>query len=345
MKQLFPKILSHVAAWLAFLAIPFFLTPPPPGNRPPTPPNEAPEFIRTLFFVSLNLALIGFFYLNYFVLIPKLWTRERRWAYFASVLSCFILLKLWLSVLILGILPQFAPETDMHMMEGMATFASFLLFNLTWATSSGIRLSLEWKRAEERRRESESAQLSAELNQLKSQLNPHFLFNTLNGIYTLALAKNEAAPDAVLKLSHLLRYVMAETGSDFVPLQNDLEHLTHFVDLHKMRLTAQTPVTFTIEGNPALHQIAPLLLLPFVENAFKFGTSTLSYSPIQLNIKITDTQIEFHCQNHVRSNQTDSTGIGIANTRRRLELLYPERFDLQITENQDIFSVFLLIQV
>ena len=98
MKQLFPKILSHVAAWLAFLAIPFFLTPPPPGDHPPTPPHEAPDFIRTLFIVSLNLALIGFFYLNYFVLISKLWTRERRWAYFASVLGCFILLKLMLSV-------------------------------------------------------------------------------------------------------------------------------------------------------------------------------------------------------------------------------------------------------
>lgn len=344
MKQIIPKILSHVAVWLAFLAIPFFLSPPPPGNHPPTPPNEAPELIRTLFFVTLNLALIGFFYLNYFVLIPRFWTRERRWAYFTSVMGCFILLKLWLSVLILWILPLFAPEADMRRLQGMATFATFILFNLAWASSSGIRLSMEWKRAEERRRESERAQLSAELTQLKSQLNPHFLFNTLNGIYTLALAKNEAAPDSVLKLSHLLRYVMAETGSNFVPLQKDLEHLKHFVDLHTMRLTAQTPVSFDITGNPDLHQIAPLLLLPFVENAFKFGTSTLAYSPIQIKIRITESQIQFSCQNHVRNSREDSTGIGVSNTRRRLELLYPDRFDLQISEKEGVFSVFLTIE-
>jgi sensor histidine kinase YesM len=227
----------------------------------------------------------------------------------------------------------------------MAAFASFLLFNLAWASSSGIRLSLEWKNAEERRQKSENANLSAELSQLKSQLNPHFLFNTLNGIYTLSLSKDDAASEAVLKLSHLLRYVMAETSADFVPLERELEHLKHFVALNQMRLTAQTPVLFHIEGKAGGYQIVPLLLLPFIENAFKFGSSARDYSPINVNILIKNNILTFTCQNHIRNTLDDSTGIGIANTTRRLELLYPKRYQLDISNQGGIFNVLLKIDM
>ncbi|MBK6995092.1 MAG: histidine kinase [Lewinellaceae bacterium] len=347
MRQSIPKILSHVAAWLAFLAIPLLLLPqnkvrlPPPAEMV----DKTPEPMRALFFLSLNVLLIGFFYLNYYLLIPRLWTRQRRWQYFASIAASFLALQL----LVLGsnalLLSYFNAGMEGRFFPGMGVFSSFLMFSLAWASSSGIRLSAEWKKAEARRRESENAHLNAELNQLKSQLNPHFLFNTLHGIYTLALAKDDAAPSAVLKLSHLLRYVTAETGEDFVPLEHDLEHLQHFVSLHQMRLTDQTPVNFTVDGNPYGYKIAPLMLLPFVENAFKFGSSTRDLSPIDIGLKIKDKTLEFTCKNLIKNTGQDSTGIGITNTRRRLELLYPDRYSLEITENEGIFSVYLFIEV
>jgi LytS/YehU family sensor histidine kinase len=136
---------------------------------------------------------------------------------------------------------------------------------------------------------------------------------------------------------------MAETNVDFVPLERDLEHLRHFVALHQMRLTAKTPVSFKVEGDLSAHRIAPLLLLPFVENAFKFGTSAREESPIDISVKIEGNVLEFICQNHIRSTISDSTGIGIANTRRRLDLLYAGRYVLEIRERAGLFRVELKI--
>jgi len=293
----------------------------------------------------MNLLLIGFYYLNFYMLIPKLLTKGRRWQYFVSVGIVFTVLLLLLNVIRYAF---FNLPSDAHPAipnNGPGVFGAFIMFGLVWAASSGIRLNTEWSKAETRRRESENARLNAELAQLKSQLHPHFLFNTLNGIYTLTLAKNDAAPDAVLKLSHLLRYVMAETDTDFVPLEKDLEHLRHFIELHQMRLTAKTPVAFKVEGDPAGQQIAPLLLLPFVENAFKYGASARELSPIDISLKITDKALHFTSQNHVRNRQDDSSGIGIANTRRRLDLLYPEKYELDISEAEGVFKVALQINI
>ncbi|GAB4492065.1 MAG: histidine kinase [Saprospiraceae bacterium] len=293
----------------------------------------------------MNLLLIGFYYLNFYVLIPKLLTKGRRWQYFSSVGVMFVVLLFLLNMMRYAFfnLPSDAHPAIPH--NGPGIFGAFVMFGLVWAASSGIRLNTEWSKAEARRRESENARLNAELAQLKSQLNPHFLFNTLNGIYTLTLAKNDAAPDAVLKLSHLLRYVMAETDADFVPLEKDLEHLRHFIELHRMRLTAKTPVTFQVEGDPADKQIAPLLLLPFVENAFKYGASAREVSPIDISLKIKNQTLYFYCQNLVRNRPNDSSGIGVANTRRRLDLLYPEKYELDISEADGVFKVALQINI
>jgi two-component system LytT family sensor kinase len=348
MRLIFPKVLSHVAAWMAFLAIPMFLMPRPNSQmplRPPGMPDAPSDSEKAISVVVLNLLIICFFYFNYFGLIPKLWTKQKKWQYFTSIVACFVTLQILNSAFTRLILPSIFPGTDLRMLHGMNFFATFFLFGLAWASSSGIRLSVEWKKAEDRRHESENAQLNAELLHLKSQLNPHFLFNTLNGIYTLTLSKNDAAPTALLQLSHLLRYVMAETSTDLVPLEKDIEHLRHFVALHEMRLTAQTPVRFSVQGNLTNEQIAPLLLLPFVENAFKFGSSARDLSPIEITLTVLDGQLRFECLNQIRHAQSDSTGIGIANTRRRLALMYPNRYELDILERAGMFKVRLNIDL
>ncbi len=300
------------------------------------------------FFLGSRIFLLAVsFNLSFHIITPLYFLGRKRAFWGFSVLSV-------LTYILASVAVDFtlAPKFPMVMMPPNVGFAQAHLVQLAFVPAIlsgllifGISAALAaFSAFEKKKNEEEIAnhrRIEAELDQLKSQLNPHFLFNTLHGIYALALSKSDAAPEAVLKLSHLLRYVMAETNADFVPLERDLEHLRHFVALHQMRLTAKTPVKFTVEGDPTGHQIAPLLLLPFVENAFKFGTSTREVSPIDISLKIKANALEFICQNQVRSTDSDSTGIGIANTRRRLDLLYAGRHELKIEEREGLFRVML----
>lgn len=345
MRTRFAKIVTHLAVWLVFLSLPVIVLPRkggPSREMPPMPPPEESESGRMWFFLTMNLFHIAFFYFNYSVLVPRLLLKGKRWQYFAAIASVFLAMSI-IATLLYELLIASRSGTGFAHTPGV--FGLFSIFSLVWAASSGIRLNAEWNRAETLRRESENARLNAELLQLKSQINPHFLFNTLNGIYTLTLSKNDAAPDAIMKLSQLLRYVIADTDADFVPLEKDLEHLHHFLDLHRMRLTAKTPVAFRVEGEVAGKKIAPLLLLPFVENAFKFGSSTREDSPIDIDIRIEAKTLHFECRNTVRNRQSDSPGIGIANTRRRLDLLYPGRYALEALETDGFYTVKLQIEL
>lgn len=293
---------------------------------------------RVWFFMAVNLLHIAFFYLNYGTLVSRLLLKNKRWHYFAAVGSTFLLIA-GISLVLFNYMIPAPPGMAFYRTPGV--FALLTTFGLVWAASSGIRLNAEWNRAETLRRESENARLKAELAQLKNQLNPHFLFNTLNGIYTLTLTKSDSAPQALLQLSFLLRYVIADSDADFVLLEKDLQHLRHFIDLHRMRLTDKTTVDFSMEGDATGKKIAPLLLLPFVENAFKYGSSVRENSPISILIKIENDSLEFHCRNLVRTGGIDSPGIGIANTRRRLDLLYPGRYGLNTTEYGGIYTIHL----
>jgi sensor histidine kinase YesM len=308
------------------------------------PPPE-----RVVFFVLLNLLLVASFYFNYYFLIPRFLLKGKRWQYFLLVLGVYLFLLsniIGLQYWMIQHNPQI-PAAAFQIFQRLGWFASMIMYSLVWASSSGMRLNAEWIRSEARRTESDRARLQAELSELKSQLNPHFLFNTLNGIYTLTLSKSDLAPGAVLQLSHLLRYVMSEANADFVPLEKDLEHMQHFVRLHTLRLTDKTPLNFEINGLVKNQTIAPLLLLPFVENAFKYGISTQETAPIMIRVDVLDQQLTFHCANKIvrrQSMEGEQTGIGIANTRKRLQLLYPEQHQLDIWEKDGFYHVTLKLK-
>jgi len=283
--------ITHIAIWMVFLSFPLMVTvlvgPPKPASLILRAPDGIKPPISIL--ISFNALLAVFYFINYYLLIPRLLTQRRRLGYGLSIAGCFVVLLLFIYTALNITYPNHQTTDGLH----PAYLASSLFFMLIWAASSGVRLNFEYQAAEKRRKDSENARLESELGQLRTQLNPHFLFNTLNGIYTLTLAKNDAAPQALLRLSNLLRYVMADTNTDKVPLAQDLEHLRNFIELHQMRLTDKTPVTFTVNGDPAAHRIGPLLLLPFVENAFKHGGSTREYSPINVNIDILPHSLTF----------------------------------------------------
>lgn len=215
-------------------------------------------------------------------------------------------------------------------------YFDYVLYGLLYAV---IRHQLL---AERRRRETEQANTTAELTFLRSQLNPHFLFNTINDIYALVYQKSDAAPGALLKLSELLRYMLHETHHDRVPLRRELDYLAGLIELQRLGTKGSLHLDYQLRG--ALHgqTIAPLLLVPFVENAFKHGVLTDAAQPVTLHLDLTATTLDFCLHNAKQAQQKDQLGgIGLANVRRRLALLYPARHTLHVADTPTDFQVTL----
>jgi sensor histidine kinase YesM len=231
----------------------------------------------------------------------------------------------------------------------VANPANLAVFLLVFVFSTGIRVINQWLRSEQRNKEIANEKLKAELSFLKAQINPHFLFNTLNNIYALASAQSEHTAAAVMKLSSIMRYVLTEARNDLVPLEKEIQFTSHYIELQKMRLTDKTIIDFCVRGEPLGRQIAPLLLLPFVENAFKYGISTRERSPINILLEIKNDSLYFSICNHKHISTalrvSDNTGIGISNTKRRLDLFYEDRYSLNIEDKSNEFIVHLKIPV
>lgn len=211
-----------------------------------------------------------------------------------------------------------------------------------------IRLAIDWYEAQKLKAELINRNQSSELALLRSQVNPHFLFNTLNNIYSLVYKKSDDAPEAVMKLSSIMRYMLYDATSNQVLLEKEIEYLKSFIELQKLRLRQHDFVEISIHGDPNGKTIAPMLLIPFVENAFKHGSKNVPNPGIRINLFIEPQQIQFIVTNHLKkSSETSgdpSGGIGMHNIQRRLDLLYPGKHSLVITEDQDIFAVKLVIE-
>lgn len=200
--------------------------------------------------------------------------------------------------------------------------------------------------AERRRRETQQANTTAELTFLRSQLNPHFLFNTINDIYALVYQKSDAAPGALLKLSELLRYMLHESRHDRVPLRRELDYLEGLMELQRLGAKGNLHLDYQVRGTLNGQTIAPLLLVSFVENAFKHGVLTDAERPVTLHLDLTATALEFCLHNAKQAQQKDQLGgIGLPNVRRRLALLYPARHTLTVTESPADFQVTLRLDL
>jgi two-component system, LytTR family, sensor kinase len=194
----------------------------------------------------------------------------------------------------------------------------------------------------------EKEKLEAELNFLKSQIHPHFLFNTLNNLYALTLKKSDKAPEMVIQLSNLLEYTLYSGKHTEVRLEEELNQLKGYIDLEKLRFGKRLKIVTEFTDDVDGKMIAPLLLLPFVENSFKHGASNDLKSPfINLNVSIKDDHLLFSLSNSYRSESGKFEGyrIGLKNVKRRLDLLYPNKHSLEITQKQDIFEVNLALEL
>lgn len=216
----------------------------------------------------------------------------------------------------------------------------------------GAKLAQAWYRSIIDAKELEHAKLEAELNFLKNQVQPHFLFNTLNNLYGLIVAKSDKAEFLLLKLSDLLRYILYQTNVESIGLRDEIDHLKDYIEIEQLRYGDKVDICFNVYGDLDGKEIAPLLLLPFVENCFKHGVSKASDSAwIRIDISISDTLIEVIIENSVplfapnEPSILPQSGIGLHNVRRRLDIIYKDRNDLKIESEMGVYSVRLKLFV
>lgn len=315
----------HIVAWGILIGSPFFFT----GREPEV--MNVQSYIRSLI---VPISFMFIFYVNYFLLIDRYLFQKHTWKFFLSNLF-LIMFAIYSVHFIMELLPppinwepHPRPRPQQEFFESFRFFFVNAIFYLLVAgLSVAIKMTASWYQMETTRRELEKSRAEAELQNLKSQLNPHFLFNTLNNIYSLITFCPERAQEAVHDLSRLLRYVLYESSQSTVPLQRELNFIQNYVDLMRIRLPENVKLSTHISINNPEISIAPLLFISLIENAFKHGISHCDPSFIDIDIQQKEQYLICFIRNSYfpKKNGQDQSGsgIGIQNLNRRLELLYP----------------------
>ncbi len=302
---------------------------------------------------------VGLFYLNIGILVPRLLFQNRVEIFVAAVLGVVALVMLtsflidsWLNLPELMHQAFHPGESFQHRRGGMHVNPVLLLATLlVLGISTSIKTVQKWQLDAEIRQSLERQKISSELSFLKAQINPHFFFNTLHSIYALTMINVETAREALHTLSRMMRYVLYETQSGTTLLSKDIEFLQDYINLMQLRLTDKVTVTFEKPEGLRDMPVAPMLFLPFVENAFKHGVSALLPSIIHIGISQQGQAVALEVRNTLLPEKRvvleESSGIGLANTTRRLDLLYPGRYTLSIKEKtpENEYRVHLMLNL
>jgi len=309
---------------------------------------------------SLTATYAVFVYINLRISIPRLlWTGKYIW----YALSLLVLLPVgglavWQLLLFMG--PSEAIQDQKPVITAISATAN-VVFMIFLTTS--LKLALHSLEQQQANRQLENQQLQTELNFLKSQVNPHFLFNTLNNLYSLALNKSDRAPEVVLKLSAILRYMLYECNERMVHLNKEIEYLRNYIELEELRQDGSNLIELQVQGNADRKMIAPLLFTPLLENAIKHGlnrTTANAWVRMHLHVNAMDLsftivnskapQSSFHptplpnpvliAENAARRS-VRTGGIGLLNVKRRLDLIYPNRHAFAVSETADTYTVTL----
>lgn len=325
--------------WLVYLVIPYLVVPERYGYS--LAPSE----------LAIKASYLLLALLNNYYLIPKYLHNSRYIIYSAAVLGVIVLGAFW-EELVLE--PVFFPDT-----RG----GNLTLRGLQWAASkvgfviilfSTFKLIWDYQKKQSQMAELEREKIESELKFLKSQINPHVLFNNLNNIYSYALDRSEKVPEMLLKLSEIMRYMLNEGDNKFVSLDKEIKYLEDFIELQKLRLEGRGKVLLQVEGDPQNYKIAPLLLVAFVENSFKHSMrSEIDDIEIEIRIHIEDGHLTFLSRNTFSENNGHETidederetGIGLQNVKKRLQLIYAGKHYLDISTENGYFVVNLTLDL
>lgn len=306
------------------------------------------------YFLSIGvfgLLNVSIFYINYIFLIPEfVKKRKQYWVYillFVVTIIAVVLVKTVIAVL--------NPVELLHYtMDGKPkersvnefVIASCFIAGFFLVSSGIVRFMIDWFDSERIQRNLESERREMELQFLKSQLNPHFLFNSLNNIYSLAYQKSDKTADAIMKLSEIMRYMIYESNTPTVALSKEVDYLKNYIELQKIRFKDGAFIEMTLNGEIDDQKIVPLMLISFVENAFKHGVVTDANEPVKIDIIANQKILHFSVINKKNNQNKDAQGgVGLPNVERRLQLIYPDRYKLNVVNSPTHYTCELMIDI
>lgn len=331
----------HVLFWALFFLFPFLLR-PVFDDHAAAPRKD--DYTGFLYLHLLNTVLrVLFFYANAYWLIPRLFYRK-KYVYYVLALAGFLLAMLawdWFSF-------------TLFLKNRFYSVWNFFVFNLPFfiflvIASAAFRMIRDRVEENQRTKERETENLKTELSFLRSQVSPHFMFNVLNNMVALARKKSDLLEPSLIKLSQLLRYMLYETDEDKVLLEKELEYLQSYIDLQKQRFGKNVQIKTFFQVEESGHSIEPMLLIPFVENAFKHGTGLVADAAIDIHLAVKNGAVHFSVRNRfvdaITETKDKTSGIGLNNVRRRLNLLYRDSHSLQIKKEGGWFTVSLQLNL
>lgn len=338
------EVLMHVLAWLFVFASPLIF------NHGQTH-IYFKDYVRGCF---MPLMMFVVFYTNYFALVPRLFMRNRRHLFFVVEIILIAVTVACIQEMFAKFIPapHFKPH-DLHKVPARWLFVARDIVAMAIVAVFGVatRLSRSWHKAESARKEAELGRRNAELKNLRNQISPHFLLNTLNNIYALTMFDTEKAQKAIQELSRLLRYLLYDNQAQLTPLSKEIDFLKSYINLMRMRTAANVDISVKIDcdANDKL-KIAPLLFMSLVENAFKHGVNLSEKSFINISLCSTaDGVVDFFCENSnfpKSAKELAPGGIGLQNLAQRLENIYPQRYHWQrgVSGDGKRYSSHLVIQ-
>lgn len=297
-------------------------------------------------FVNLS-GLMALTYIHLLYLIPKYFFQKKYTKYGILVLIILLLTTFYRFGLGWGLVHLFEIDVKRdftpHLLGGLLLSGLFFLL-----ITIPLRLIDNYFKKEELEQELKTQQLEAELRFLKAQVNPHFLFNTLNNIYSLSFTNSTQTPEMILKLSDMMSYMLYDCKTEQVPLSNEVKYLHNYIALQQLKKDGELKIDFETKGDLALVQITPMLFIPFFENVFKHGNLVDTQNGwLKSVLKIENGHLFFYINNTIsnKKHKTEKGGVGLENIRARLNLLYPERHDLKIEKKENVFEVKLEIEL
>lgn len=331
--------LLHISFWCVYLSV--FLYQVSSYQRGPDIDWE--RIFKIVFTQVVFAALLS--YINYFFFLPGLLAKAEKWKYVIQFILTFI---------VIITLRIYFERDILNMGSNREGYLYSTRFTVQVVTSNlfivifvgMLRFAEDWFELEARRKEIEHEKLMAELNFLKAQINPHFLFNTLNNLYYLAYTKSENTTEVIAKLSQMMRYMIYDSNHPNVLLTKEIEYMQNYISLERLRLNDQIPIKFEIIGNPENLRITPLIFITFLENAFKHGVSNSNPKAwVNVTIELQGKQCIYTVENSLveKPESTEKSGIGLQNVKRRLDLSYPNQYKLNTENKKDVYLVQLTL--
>lgn len=330
-------LLLHLSFWCVYFSFFYYRI---SGFKHKEDPDEIKLFFDTLQHVTFVMLVS---YLNYLIFLPRYLKKRKFGVYLLEFLPLFGVLIAAYVWLVRTQVANDVHHKDFFFSERFVV--SMTLNTLFLVIFVGVlKFAEDWFELEARKKELENERLSAELRFLKAQVNPHFLFNTLNNLYYLAFTQSPNTTEVIAKLSQMMRYMIYDSNTPEVPLEKEIEYMENYISLEKLRLNNEIPITFEVSGDTARARIVPLILITFLENAFKHGVSSNNPDAwVRLKLTVVGNALTYTVENSKPPATAEivKTGIGLQNVERRLALSYPGKYSLEVKEGEDAYFVCL----